>query len=543
VADGINYQAITLHKAIIGGDPADPEDIKAYPGAILINVPKFKVHNIALFTNVIKNLGIGLYPMEFASSGGTDWNYANPHHAAPGMKSGIPHSVWVPQLDAETDQPKLDEAGQPKLTKTGGIDATMIDIVKAVVDQGIFMFHVVDGIEMTNYDHTGSDMAVKEPEGMVFAGLDPVATDLICSRYMFSNVTMAEAIKSNIKDSAGGFFPQAVPIPVLEGTNIVTKSGYDCPSLRDFCFERAEQRGLGERKYYVVGFDLVNNMPLLSLQGHLGMDRDGVFDDLVTSTLFYDTFQIPWDLQNMTFAYFDAMDELAGTSLKKEFLDAFDENQNGIVNYEETGKKGIIRSFLVNAGKSVSLMGAEEFGYLKASFGRVNSLKNSDPDMNAEGRDTFKEFMTGSVVAAAFGISKLDMEIPDPFQPEMVCGQGKWPSFQSAKFMMMGMSLYGPEFPVASGAPGLYSSALAYADFTQNGGQYAGEKWSRMPSENVKRYVEDVSNGGKMPLNFTLHVPAGFESLAGNPVPNVEPTNDPARILTVSFDNGKEIWP
>ena len=105
--------------------------------------------------------------MEFASSGGKDWNYAHPHDATPGMKSGIPHSIWVPRLDAATGFPETDSDGKPILTKTGGINATMIDIVKAVTDQQVFMLHVVDGIEITNYDHTGSDLAVKEPEGMV----------------------------------------------------------------------------------------------------------------------------------------------------------------------------------------------------------------------------------------------------------------------------------------------------------------------------------------------------------------------------------------
>jgi len=58
-------KSITLHKAIVGGNPDDPEDRKAYPGCILINVPKFKVHAIAMFTNVIKNLASGFIPCSF----------------------------------------------------------------------------------------------------------------------------------------------------------------------------------------------------------------------------------------------------------------------------------------------------------------------------------------------------------------------------------------------------------------------------------------------------------------------------------------------
>ena len=59
VSDGVNYRAITLHKAIVGGSPDDPADRQAYPGCILVNVPKLKVHSISLFTNVIKNLAPG----------------------------------------------------------------------------------------------------------------------------------------------------------------------------------------------------------------------------------------------------------------------------------------------------------------------------------------------------------------------------------------------------------------------------------------------------------------------------------------------------
>ncbi|GAG30874.1 unnamed protein product, partial [marine sediment metagenome] len=66
VPDGANYSEITLHKAIIGGDPADPEDIRDYPGCVLVNVPKLKMHAMDLLTNAIKNLGIGLYPMQVA---------------------------------------------------------------------------------------------------------------------------------------------------------------------------------------------------------------------------------------------------------------------------------------------------------------------------------------------------------------------------------------------------------------------------------------------------------------------------------------------
>jgi hypothetical protein len=172
IPDGINYKSIVLHKAIVGGDLDDPEDIKAYPGCVLINVPKFKIHVLALFTNVIKNLGIGLYPMQYAKRGDYNWEYGGPRGTKDvGMKSNIPHQIWVPEVDQKTSIPIKDAEGNYILKKTGGLVATMIDIIKAVDNQGILMLHFVDGIEAINILHDGA--GIKNAEGMVFAGLDP----------------------------------------------------------------------------------------------------------------------------------------------------------------------------------------------------------------------------------------------------------------------------------------------------------------------------------------------------------------------------------
>lgn len=126
VPKGQNFTSLTLHKAIVGGDPVDAEDRKHYPGAVLINLPRLKVHAQALFTNVIKNLGIGLYPMEAAESGSCDWKYANPHCPVPGIKAAIPHQKWVPEVDPETCLPLRDQNGDYIVNQTGGLTATML---------------------------------------------------------------------------------------------------------------------------------------------------------------------------------------------------------------------------------------------------------------------------------------------------------------------------------------------------------------------------------------------------------------------------------
>ncbi|MFX0027683.1 MAG: DUF362 domain-containing protein [Candidatus Hermodarchaeota archaeon] len=545
IPDGVNYKAITLHKVIVGGNPDNPEDINAYPGCILVNVPKFKVHAISLFTNVIKNLGIGLYPMQYASSGDYKWDYAAPHDTPIiGMKAGIPHQVWVPDMDYERILPKQDAEGNYIVKQTGGIEATMIDIIRAVINNDIFMIHVVDGIEAINIDHQGTRNGVKTREGMVFAGLDCVAIDLLCAHYMFSNVPIKEALEVKLDGGTAGGFPQKVPIPAWDGKNIITESGYDCPLSRDTCFERAENRGLGKREYYVSGYDVITESPIISLKGHLGTIKDGVFSDLITETLFYDTFKVLWDLQRTSFSYLAAVDELEGTNLKEEFLQNFDENGDGIVSYEEFGKSGAMSIYLYAGANYISLMGREKLGYLKGYYKLVASMyKNSDKKYNKGNHDVMKEFFLTSAINAAFTISQLNMQMKDFFVPSIKCGKGNWPSLQFAQFFQKNVLLYGPNFPFFISYPSLYGNALFYADLTQNGAQYAGNLRNHPDIQAVNRYIADVNNNKMKPLNFVVHVPTGFNVLAGKEIPNVEVTDDPAKIFTASFRNGAEVWP
>ncbi len=535
VTDGVNYRSVILHKAIVGGKRGDSRDMEAYPGCILVNVPKYKVHAITLFTNAIKNLGIGLYPMHAGDNASKSWNYSLPHGTIPGIKGGIPHQVWVLQMDPKTGTPLRDNEGRYQVRKTGGITATMIDIIKAVQDQDVMMLHVVDGIEAINYDHTGP--GEKVAEGMVFAGLDPVATDLLCARYMFGNVQLEEAIKVDMDDGTGARFPQRVPLPVVENGQIVTKTSYDCPLGRDVCLRRAEERGLGRRKYYVVGRDLTADAQLVSLAGHLGRVKERKFSDLITSTLYFDFSKMPWDLQKTTLAYFDCVDRLKSTRVKDEFLTAFDEDGDGVVTYEDFGRRGEIGPAIFHLGRRIATAGTERLGLQKGVFiASATLIKHRNPAWNPDRHDLLRPFSYLAAAGTAYRMSQAETENDDPFARALSWGQGKWPSYELALHSSLLASFYGARYPQEIDPQSLYGLALAYADLTQNQGRLSSA------SGGIGSYVRAVPRGEAKRLDFVLYVPKDYAVIRGFALPNVEETSDPGRILTASFAGGKEVW-
>jgi hypothetical protein len=541
VVDGEYFRTITLHKAVVGGDPKDKEDCKLYPGCILINVPRLKVHNCTLLTAAIKNLGIGLYPMESARTE-EGYDYGLPRTGIPGVKGLIPHQPWVPEMD-EKGLPKRDSEGNYVATKTGGITAAMIDIIQAVRSQGIPMFHVLDAIQPTNLDHQGILPGITVPEGLVFAGADPVAMDLAAARYIYSNVSMKEAHEAGLDDGFGGRFPQRVPLPSLEDGQIVTCPGYDCPVARDFLGVRCEERGLGQRKYYVAGKDVVTGRPLVSVDGRIGTVNGSRFDEIVTKELYFDVFKFPWDMQQTFLNYLDAIDRLEKRSeRKKVFLADFDEDGDGSISYEEFGKKGHSGLNIHWGAYSNSISATEPLGHLKGTYiARTAGLKCSDPKWNPQGHYFMREILWGSIALTAYRMSQSEREFPDPFSPGLVWGRGKWPSFHLAQENFLATSLYGSRYPKKAAAGSLYGIAFVYADRSQSEGKYSGATRARTRKGALDAYLADVAAGAKL-LDFMVHFPKGFELLDGRPAPNVVITDDPAKLLTASFLGGKEIW-
>ena len=281
VKDGINFKSITLHKAVIGGDPADLRDRKDWPGCVLINLCKMKIHQLELVTCALKNIGVGLFPMEVrVGHGDRRWKYALPDTEMPSFKLRIPHRVWDMQTDDTTGMPVPDGNGGYAMTKTGGMEATVADAMQAVIGQDIMMIHVVDGIEATNLTHAGNGGAVV-PEGLVFASTDAVAVDELAARYMFNNVPMQDTGRVCSENGIGCEIIQKALVPHADGKNISTGNGFDSSYARFSGIEHCEKRGLGSRKFYVTGNDLWIGGKLASVGGRLGRVETGAFHELL----------------------------------------------------------------------------------------------------------------------------------------------------------------------------------------------------------------------------------------------------------------------
>lgn len=545
VPEGANFQTLTLPKVIVGGAPGDPDDLAAYPGCVLVNVPKLKVHNSTLFTCALKNIGMGLFSVHVRREDGKGWAYSFPHTPMPGVKGGVPHEIWTPEIDADAGVPVRDARGEYVLHRTGGLEASVVDMNAALKGQDVFILHVVDAIECINLDHAGRIPGVKVPEGLIVAGRDAVATDLLCVRYMMSNVGMREAGEAAERAGQTDRFPQAVPVPALQDGQIVTRPGYyDFPLSRDWTFELAVRRGIGQGAYHVKGSDAISGRPLASVEGRLGTLEGGRFTELTTQTLYFNAYKMPWDLQRTAFGYLEAADAVAGTDVKGEFLRAFDANGDGAVTFYELGRKGAITAMVRLTGASMSLIGREQWGFLRGPF-RRNSflLRLSCPEWNRAGLDTTREYLYGYACYKAYVMSEWGREVQDPFAPSLRVGKGKWPSFAFAYYMHVGDFIYGSGFPERIDLAGLYGSAFRYADVTQNGGRYAGTALKPTDPDAVSAYIAGVRQGRVKPLRFTLYVPKGYGQLAGLPVPNVEEVGEPACLLSASFREGEEVWP
>jgi hypothetical protein len=546
VPGGAIYKEITLHKAIVGGNPNDAEDMKDYPGCVLVNVPKLKIHAQDLITSAIKNLGIGLYPTQCANgtdSEDTNWKYSCPPTEIPSYKGKLPHSPWVLEMDPQTNLPKRDEKGNYIGKKTAGFSGTQSDIVRAVQSQGVFMVHVVDAIDTINISHNPDGQAVRIPEGYVWASLDCVAVDLLCARTCFKTLPMAEARKLKEENGWPTEFVRHVPVAKVEGANIVTGEGLDSPLFRYDLYRYAEDRGVGQQAYHVTGWDAVTETPLASLDGHLGRVEDGKFVELITKTMYYNPLTFLHDMQKTVLSYAKASDELNGTSYYRELMETFDENGDGVIDYDEKGRGGLDTAQFSTLGMTLHLQATDPYGGLKGPFlENVFYIRNADPKLNAQGHDFAKGMALVAKATVAFNLSRSETVSPDPFFPGMSFGKGRWPSLKTVEHLSTLGGLYGLRAPGEVLLGSLYGQAFLYADKTLNAGGYSGstDQLQNDPAC-IGRYFEAVAGGAK-PLDFTLYVPRYYGSPGTQAIPNVQETDDPGKVFTVRFGGGKEVW-
>lgn len=545
VPEGANYTEITLHKAVIGGDPDNPDDMRAYPGCVLINVPKLKLHAQDLITNATKNLGIGLYPLQAPVGDGgsnTRWKYTSPF-PIPVLKAELPHMPWVVKLDDETDLPVKDENGAYIATKTAGIKGTQADVIRAVQAQNVYMVHVVDAIDIINLNHNPEGIAVRIPEGYVWSSLDCVALDLFCARYCFKTVGMREGLRLKEEQGWPTEFVHHVPVARVDGNHIATEEGLDSPLFRYPLYRYAEERGLGRQTYYIVGWDSVTGTPVASIAGHLGRIENGEFKELMTTTMYYNPTCMLWDMQKTVLSYAEAHDSLTGSSLVKEFMDGFDENNDGVIDYDENGRKGFWTPGMRILNHSYYLQVTEKYGGLRGLFknGADFQLKHTNRDWNPQGHDFAQEYSLMFIAALAYGMSQYEAVSADPFVPGMTWGGGRWPSWQLATHMHVTGATYGSQSLMNISLQSLYGAAFQYADKTLKGGAYTGSTDATSDPNSLNAYFQAVLKGADL-LDFTLYVPAGYGSLESAPIPNVEETADPKKIFTAHFNNGAEVW-
>jgi len=282
---------------------------------------------------------------------------------------------------------------------------------------------------------------------------------------------------------------------------------------------------------------------LASLGGHLGRIDHGQFLELMTKTMYFNLSCLIWDMQKTILSYAKAHDDLTGSTLFKEFMDTFDENNDDIIDYNEMGRKGFWNTvpYLAVHGTDLGLEG--EYGPLKGNFdANANRIKVINKNWNPQGHDFAAEFLLEFIGEVAFGLSQAAEVRADLFVPGMSFGQGRWPSWQTAKYIVFTSAIYGSTSPGRLSLQSLYGLAFQYADKALNGGSYTGSKNSAISDPNsLPNYLKAVSQGAAS-LNFRLYVPVGYGSLEAVKMPNVEETEDPNKIFTAHFSGGQDVW-
>jgi hypothetical protein len=542
VPDGLNFKSITLHKAIVGGDPDNPEDRQKWPGCVLVSLPKLKIHIAELMTCCIKNLGIGLYPITTRKTdhrGDHDWMYGQPRLSVPNLKATLPHARWELEYNPDTLEPVLDANGRPEYRRTGGIEACMSDMLRVLQETGIMTIHVADAIMCTNLSHCYPGSVIL-PEGLVLAGLDPVAVDTLAARYLFSTVPMEKAESIRAENNLTSDVIQKTPMPRVDGNNIITGEGYDSPFSRYGMLAHCEKRGLGQRQFHVIGEDLWEGGQLASVEQRLGRVNNGCFTELRTENLYYTPAKTHMDLQAMSFTYLKANDALTGSNYMRQLLEALDDDGDGVIDYLESGHGSAMAVATYFDG--ILFEGLEQGELLRFKFLlSMNQTRLLRPEWNSQGLDigAFK-FITQSI-ALAFAMSRDKKVHQDPLYPCRSYGGGRWPSVQYVIQNLEFANIYGNSFPDRIDllmSP--FGMAFQYADLKFNHSGYVTPEAVTRNEDVIGGYKLAIKNGVEK-LPFTVFIPTGLGQDKDGFLQNVEETDIREKMFTASFGNG-ETW-
>ncbi|MBW1861282.1 MAG: DUF362 domain-containing protein [Deltaproteobacteria bacterium] len=439
-------EGIVIHKAIVG----DPDDLGNYPGCILINASKLKVHSATIFTCAIKNLGMGGWPMSAGHDSNvktTDWLYSYPPASPPGLKA-VYHDKWY-VVEVNDEGMPLKITDKPNM----GLDGTMVDMNLAIKGQVPYVLHVVSAVNVIDIEQFGTGSVARQ-EGLILASTNPIALDMLCARYMFKNVPGDPIFPDK--------FARTVPLPRYDKTSgaIVTDIGVDERVLRSRLFDYAARRGLGGLSYYVEGRDETTTVssPLVSKNGHFGRIEEGRFVEIMTDHLYFHQGGSLWDLQPSVLAYAQATDQLSGSNYYDEFM-ALDEDQDGIIDDRERGRNGLSNCTVVLPGIGLSLIGKGEVEH-GVFFIYSRLLKYADPAWNVGNVDSLRVFVDSMTFPVAWRMATdKEKKGEDPFfgiPYGAVDGKPRWPSLQFARYRLEMFFIY--DF--------MYVNAAAYSQKT-----------------------------------------------------------------------------
>ena len=240
-------------------------------------------------------------------------------------------------------------------------------------------------------------------------------------------------------------FLQKVPSPTIQAGSIVTGQGYDSPLLRYNLYEYAEKRGLGTRQYYVVGWNASDKHALSSVDGHLGSFTENAFKELLTTEFYYDNTNLLWGLQKTAFNYLQANDKLTNGNYYKTILQAYDENGDGQLDYDEMGRDAFWHTYLRLAAYCYHLRGRSELDGLKSSFLLSAMWRYENPNWNQGGHDFMKNFKIVTDFALAFALSKSPKRYSDTINNGMSWGEGAWPSMDFVRRMSTMTRIFGQD--------------------------------------------------------------------------------------------------